>query len=143
MKYKFVWRVNPQDRSKRKLYAVPVNDGAITEEDLKKEISTISSLSKGDVANVLDGITDVTPKYMLMGKSVKLGNIGSLRISFSSEGVDDPSEFNVSMINGKKFVFTPSTELKKILDNLHFELDKNFEISFDISSDSNNENPNI
>jgi predicted histone-like DNA-binding protein len=131
MKYKLIWRVNPQDRTKRKLYAVPVNDGTITESDLKKEISALSSLSRGDVGNVIDSITEVTPKYMLMGKSVKLGALGSLRISFGSEGVDDPSEFNVGMINGKKFLFTPSPELKKQLDNLHFELDKSSDSSSD------------
>ncbi|MDR2086998.1 MAG: DNA-binding protein [Dysgonamonadaceae bacterium] len=140
MKYRLIWRANPQDRTKKKLYAAPVNDGTISEEDLKKEISTISSLSKGDVGNVFDGITDVTPKYMLMGKSVKLGNIGSLRISFSSEGVDDPAEFNAGMINGKRFIFTPSPELKKILDNLHFELDHTFEITSENDNDNNNDN---
>jgi predicted histone-like DNA-binding protein len=129
MKYRLIWRVNPQNCTEKKLCAVPVIDGIITEEDLKKEISTLSSLSKGDVANVLDGITGVTPKYMLMGKSVKLGNIGSLRTSFSSEGVDDSSEFNVNLINGKQSAFTPSTGLKKISDNLHF--DHHFEMVFD------------
>jgi predicted histone-like DNA-binding protein len=142
MKYRFVWRVNPQDRTKRKLYAVPVSDGKISENDIKKEISNMSALSKGDVASVLDGISDVTPKYLLMGKSVKLGNIGSLRITFSSVGVDDPADFNVSLISGKKFVFTPSPELKKVLDNLHFELDKNFEIDFDSADDSSSDNDN-
>jgi predicted histone-like DNA-binding protein len=123
MKYRFIWRANPQNRSQRKLYATPVNNGMITEDDLKREIAGISSLSRGDVGNVIDSVTEVTPKYLLMGKSVSLGNIGTLRISFSSEGVDDPADFNVGMISGKKIIFTPSTELKKQLRDLHFELD--------------------
>jgi hypothetical protein len=47
MKYKLIWRKNPQDRNSQKFHATPVNDGTVTESDLKKEIVTISSLSKG------------------------------------------------------------------------------------------------
>jgi methylmalonyl-CoA mutase cobalamin-binding subunit len=56
-----------------------------------------------------------------MGKSVNLGEFGTLRISFSSEGVETPDDFNVSKISGVKVVFTPSVELKKALDDLKFE----------------------
>jgi hypothetical protein len=37
--------------------------------------------------------------------------------------VDDTADFNVGKIDGKKFFFTPSTELKKQLLDLHFEAD--------------------
>jgi methylmalonyl-CoA mutase cobalamin-binding subunit len=56
-----------------------------------------------------------------MGKSVNLGEFGTLRISFSSEGVETPDDFNVSKISGVKVVFTPGVELKKALDDLKFE----------------------
>jgi predicted histone-like DNA-binding protein len=123
MKYKLIWRSNPQNQSKKKLYATPINEGTITESDLKKEIVSLSSLSKGDVANVIESLIDVVPKYLLMGKSVRLGDIGTLRLSFSSKGVDSREEFNVGMIEGRKVIFTPGTELKKQLSDIHFELD--------------------
>jgi predicted histone-like DNA-binding protein len=123
MKYKLIWRKNPQDRNSKKLYATPVNDGTVTESDLKKEIVALSSLSKGDVSNVIECVIDVVPKYLLMGKSVRLGDIGTLRMSFSSKGVDSREEFNVGMIEGEKIIFTPSTELKKQLNDIHFEFD--------------------
>jgi predicted histone-like DNA-binding protein len=125
MKYKLIWRANPQDRSQQKLYAAPVNDGTVTKSDLAKEITAISSLSKGDVSNVIECILEVIPKYLLMGKSVNLGEIGTFRISFSSEGVDEKADFNVGKIDGVKIIFTPSTELKKQLNDIHFELDSN------------------
>jgi predicted histone-like DNA-binding protein len=123
MKYKLIWRKNPQDRSQQKLYAAPVNDGTITKSDLAKEIVTVSSLSKGDVSNAIECVTEIIPKYLLMGKSVNLGELGTFRLSFSSEGVDDKADFNVSKIDNIKVVFTPSTELKKQLHDIHFELD--------------------
>jgi predicted histone-like DNA-binding protein len=56
-----------------------------------------------------------------MGKSVNLGELGTFRVSFSSEGVEDPADFNVSKISGVHVVFTPSMELKRKLENIHFE----------------------
>jgi predicted histone-like DNA-binding protein len=139
MQYRLIWRVNPQDRTKKNLDAVPVNNGTITESDLKKEISIISSLSKGDVANIIDSITEVVPKYLIMGKSVSLGNIGTLRTSFSSAGVDNHDDFRVSMIGGVKFLLTPSTELKKQVRDIHFELDNSIEITTERSKESAND----
>jgi predicted histone-like DNA-binding protein len=124
MKYKMIWRVNPQDRTKAKWYASPVNDGKITKTDLAKEIVTISALSRGDVSSVIENLLEILPKYLLMGKSVNLGELGTLRVSFGSEGVDDVKDFSTKKISGVKIVFTPGVELKKQLGDIHFELDK-------------------
>jgi predicted histone-like DNA-binding protein len=121
MKYKLIERANPQDRSKVKWYANPVNDGKITQRDIAKEIVTTSSLSRGDVTNVIENLLDTMPKYLLMGKSVNLGEFGTLRLSFTSEGVDTADQFNTSLITGVKVVFTPGVELKKSLDEIKFE----------------------
>ena len=122
MKYKIIWRVNPQDRTKGKWYALPVNDGKISKTDLAKEIVSISALSRGDVSSVIENLLEILPKYLLMGKSVNLGELGTLRVSFGSEGVDDEKDFNVNKITSVKIVFTPGVELKKQLANIHFEL---------------------
>jgi predicted histone-like DNA-binding protein len=121
MKYKLIERKNPQDRSQAKWYATPVNDGRVTENDLKSEIVELSSLSKGDVSNVIESLMDVMPKYLLMGKSINLGQLGTLRISFSSEGVQNPTDFNVSKIKGIHIVFTPSVDLRRSIEGISFE----------------------
>ena len=121
MKYKLIRRANPQDRTKAKWYALPVNDGKITKTDLAKEIVTISALSRGDVSSVIENLLEILPKYLLMGKSVSLGELGTLRVSFGSEGVEDEKDFNVNKISSVKIVFTSGVELKKQLGNIHFE----------------------
>ena len=121
MKYKAIERVNPQDRTKSKWYAAPVNDGKVAKTELAKEIVDISALSRGDVSNVIESLIDVVPKYLLMGKSVNLGELGTLRVSFSSEGADTAAEVTANRISGVKIVFTPSVELKKQFGNIHFE----------------------
>jgi predicted histone-like DNA-binding protein len=121
MKYKLIQRINPLDRSKKKWYAAPVSEGKISKSDLAKEIVTVSSLSRGDVSNTIECLTDVCPKYLAMSKSVSLGDLGTLRLSFSSEGVDNPEDFNVNMISDPRVLFIPSVELKNQLANIKFE----------------------
>jgi len=122
MKYKLVERKNPlKKEAKGKLYASPVNDGKISQKEISADIVALSSLSRGDVGNVIDCLLDTVPKYLLMGKSVKLGDLGTLRISFSSEGVEKANEFNIGKIKGVRVVFTPSPTLRNSIKDIKFE----------------------
>lgn len=114
-------RFNPLNRTEGKWYATPVNDGQITKLELSREISALSSLSRGDVSNVIENMLDIIPKYLLMGKSVSLGELGSMRVQFSSEGVENPEEFTVALIKGLRVLFTPGQELKKALLDIRYE----------------------
>ena len=121
MKYKLVSRANPQDRTKSKLYAQAVNDGTVTQKALSADIVGLSSLSRGDVSNAIESLIETMPKYLLMGRSVKLGDFGTLRLSFTSDGVENAKDFNTNMIRGVKVIFTPSPEFKLALDRITFE----------------------
>jgi len=121
MKYKLVQRVNPQDRNQSKWYAQPINEGKISRSTISADIVSLSSLSRGDVSNVIESLIDTLPRYLLMGKSVSLDGFGTLRISFSSKGVDDSKDFNANLILGVKVIFTPSVDLKAALEKISFE----------------------
>jgi predicted histone-like DNA-binding protein len=71
MKYKLTERKNMQATAK--LYATPVNEGKVSQKEIAADIVGLSSLARGDVANVIDSLIDTVPKYLLMGKSVSLG----------------------------------------------------------------------
>jgi predicted histone-like DNA-binding protein len=122
MKYKLTERKNPQNpQAAAKLYATPVNEGKVSQKEIAADIVGLSSLARGDVANVIDSLIDTVPKYLLMGRSVSLGELGTLRISFSSEGVENAAEFNISMITGVRVLFTPSPELRRAIETIRFE----------------------
>ena len=121
MKYKLVQRANPQVRSESKHYAQPVNTGKISQRSIAEDIVNLSSLSRGDVSNVIESLIDVIPRYLLMGKSVNLGDLGTLRLSFSSKGVDNPKDFNTGMISEVRVIFTPSVAFKQSLTKVSFE----------------------
>jgi predicted histone-like DNA-binding protein len=57
----------------------------------------------------------------MMNKSVSLGELGTFRASFTSEGVENPEDFTVDKIKGIRILFVPSPELRKKLEHLHFE----------------------
>ncbi len=124
MKYKLIERKNPQQPNERgKLYASPVNDGKVSQKEISADIVGLSSLSRGDVNNVIDCLLDTVPKYLLMGKSVSLGELGTLRITFTSEGVETPEEFSVGKIKDAQELFTPSPAMRKAITDIKFEKD--------------------
>lgn len=116
MKYKMIQRANPQDRTQIKWYAAPVNEGRVTQREIAADIVELSSLSRGDISNVIESLITIVPRYLMLGRSVNLGDLGTLRISFGSEGVDDKEQFVPSMIKGVKVVFTPSVQLKDAIE---------------------------
>lgn len=123
MYYHLIKRLNPLDReTPEKLYAVPQLVGRVNADMLAKQISTQTTLTTGDVSNVLKTFVDLLPMFMLMGKSVELEGFGRMRLSFSSDGVDTEEEFTTKMMRSPRIIFNPSSELKKrIADGISYE----------------------
>ncbi len=122
MKYKLIQKLNPLDpEAERKWYASPVKEGTINNYQLSKKIAGLSSLTRGDVINVIENMIDEIPQFLMEGYSVNLDNLGTLRLSISSEGTDKPDNFSSENITGRKVVFTPSPEFKRTLKSIHFE----------------------
>jgi predicted histone-like DNA-binding protein len=122
MKYRLTRRKNPQNwEDPGKLYATPVYDGKVAQNEITVDIVNLSSLARGDVGNTINSLIDTVPKYLVMGKSVNLGELGTFRVSFTSEGVEDAKDFSVDKISGVRVVFIPSMELRRKLSNIRFE----------------------
>lgn len=104
-----------------KYYASPVNEGRVDLEDIATQISGRSSITHGDILNVLQNFIEVIPVFLMMGKSVNLGKLATLRISLSGQGVDNPADFHPHMIKTKRIIFTPGVKLKDQIDKIKFE----------------------
>ncbi len=121
MKYRLVEKVNPQDRSKKKWYANAVQSSKIGQKEIAKSIASKSSLTAGDIANVIQNLLEELPKELVKGNSVKLGDFGTFRISISSDGVENEKDFKASMIKDIRIIFTPGVEIKNAIENISFE----------------------
>ena len=120
MKIKLVERLNPIDRSKpAKLYANAVNAGKKDLKSIAKEIAGRSSLTRGDIENVICNFIDELPPLLKDGFSVQLGEFGTMHLALSSEGADTSEAFNTNSIT-YKVVFTPGISLKKELVDISY-----------------------
>lgn len=123
MKYKLIQKANPlKPDSKRKWYASPIKKGTINNYQLSKGMAAKSSMTRGAVLNVIENIVDEIPFYLTEGYSVNLNNLGTLRISLSSNGVENPEDFSEKNIKNPKVIFTPSPEFKETLLNMKLEI---------------------
>ena len=123
MKIRLVPKKNPQKREEVKFYANPVNVGRKTLDDIARDISGRSSLTRGDISNVLYNFIDCLPHYLRDGFSIQLGEFGTLRLTLSSEGALNEKAFKTETIK-PRVTFTPSVELKAALRDNSYETPK-------------------
>lgn len=121
MKIKLVKRKKPGVKDDAgKLYANPVNVGKKTMHDIAKDIAGRSSLTRGDIENVLFNFIDRLPSYLRDGFSVQLGEFGTMRLTLSSEGAATVKAFKTETIK-PRVTFTPGVELKAALRENSYE----------------------
>ena len=120
MKVKLVKRKNPQDKTKSKFYANAVNAGRKTLRDVARDIAGRSSLTRGDIENVLSNFVDRLPAYLMDGFSIQLGEFCTLRASLACKGSATEKEFKTETIK-PRIVFTPGMELKRALQETTYE----------------------
>jgi predicted histone-like DNA-binding protein len=121
MKFKLIEKGNPQQPAvPKKWYPSAVNAGKFTIKDFAKEIAGRSSLTRGDIENVLSNFLEELPTFLKLGMSVQLGDFGTMRLNLSGEGAERPEQFKTETI-AAKVIFTPSVELKNGLADIHYE----------------------
>lgn len=120
MKIKLIQKANPTNRDEKKWYANAVNAGTKDLKAISKVIAGRSSLTSGDIQNVLQNFVDELPTLLMDGFSLQLGGFGTLRLSLSSTGSVTEAAFDTHTIKSK-VVFTPGHEIKHDLDDTHYE----------------------
>ena len=105
----------------KKFYATNVNSGEATVDDLITTIEKISTVSGVDISAVVYAFIDTMMGELSKGNIVRLGGLGSFRISISSEGSATAEEVSANSIKGAKILFTPGSKLKKMLNSLEYK----------------------
>lgn len=120
MKIKLQKKKNPQKRSEEKYYANPVNLGRKSLRNIAQDIAGRSSLTRGDIENVLLNFIDCLHQYLRDGFSVQLSDFGTMRLTLSSEGSLTEKAFKTETIK-PRVTFTPGVELKAALRDNSYE----------------------
>jgi len=122
LKFNVIPRKNPQHREAApKYYASVVSDGEFTLKQMAKRVSETSSFSEGDLMGILVTMLKIIPDALADGKIVRLGDLGSLRVTVSSEGSDDEKKVTANNIRSASVTFTPGKDLKDAVSTFKFE----------------------
>jgi len=111
LQFNVVEKTNPQTKEK-KWYASPRLTGNRDLKNLSKDLSEVSSLSAGDVYNVIVNLIDLLPKWLMEGNSVKLDGFGSFRLSFTSTGEVLKEDVNANSIKDIHVIFEADVAIK-------------------------------
>ena len=123
-KFKLTQKKNPQDKAApAKWYAIPSVVNRLTTRTVCKVVTRNTTTAPTEAESTFNLVCDGIVHELQQGNSVQLGELGWLRLSFGSEGVEDLTKFDAaSMIKNLKVVFSPSkTLLSSIEQGLQFE----------------------
>ena len=84
-------------------------------------ISDSSTASRGDVKNILSGLTQIMIRHMGFGDVFRFGELGSFRMIAGCKGAQSVEEFNTSLFKKGRVIFTPGPMLKRVAANVKFE----------------------
>lgn len=123
IKYKVIERGQPGvvGGGTKKFYASVSSDGEMSLEDLTARIEEMSTVSGADIRAVVYATVAVMKTALQEGKIVRLGELGSLRISISSNAEETEDKVSEFSIKGAKVLFTPSAMLKELFKILKYK----------------------
>lgn len=112
--------LNVEGEPQHNYYASVKASGEDSLNDVIRKVEAISSASGADVTIVIHSLMEVMQRSLEEGRIVKLGRMGSFRISVSSKGETDPAKINARSVRRSRIIYQPDKELKPWLDGLKF-----------------------
>jgi predicted histone-like DNA-binding protein len=121
--YSVVAMKDPRDpESVVKYYAKAQAAGVIDINELAEDIAYSTTLTDGDVLNVIRALVKQINKHIAKGEIVRLENLGTFQAQLSSKGAPTEDKFDESFVRKIRLQFRPGLGLQQILslNNLSF-----------------------
>ena len=122
--YKLVQRKNPLKKDEpAKWYATPNSAKPLSPKALTRAATANTTTAPIELESAMELLAAFIPQQLQQGHTVNVPGLGSFRLTFKSDGVEDIDKFNAGqMIKSPRIVFTPAKELReKTLQGLSFE----------------------
>lgn len=122
--YKLVQKKNPQKKEEpAKWYAVPNSAKPLAQKALTRAATENTTTAAIEMEAAMELLAAFIPRQLQQGHTVNVPGLGSFRLTFKSEGVEDVEKFNAGlMIKSPRILFTPAKELReRTLQGLSFE----------------------
>ena len=111
--YDAIQRGDPRDPAlPKKWYAIAHNIYIDDYRDLVDDIADRSIISEPDVRAVLEGLFLIIPRYLSKGRVIRLGDLGTIRVTLNSEGVEKEEDVSPHIIKRTKVLFKPGSLIK-------------------------------
>lgn len=123
-KFKLVQKINPSDKNApRKWYATSVGEKSQTVKAMTRAATENTTTAPIEMEASLELLGKYAVEQLQQGHIVKIGELGTLRISFQSEGVSDINDFNAAtMIKNPRLIFTPSKTFREnVVNGIQFQ----------------------
>lgn len=121
VKYSVIQRKNPlKPNEAPKFYAQIVSNGQEDFKQMTRAVADRCTVTGSDAKAVLDALTTVMIQRLGNGQIVRLADLGSFRISATSEGTATEKDFNATKIKKARIIFTPCKELKDLCKSASF-----------------------
>lgn len=123
-KYKLVKKANPlEPESEKKWYAIPISENPQTVKEMTRAATENTSTAPIEMEAALDLLGKHARTQLQQGHSVRVGDLGTLRISFKCDGSIKLDDFNAaSNIKNVRIIFTPSKEFSdSVLNGIQFQ----------------------
>jgi predicted histone-like DNA-binding protein len=120
-------------------FARIIRGDSVGYDDLIRLISKMSSLNYGVIQGVIGTLIDVIEEQVRFGRTVHLGNLGTLYMTLKSRSTETAEDFENVNIDGARLRFLPSKKLKSALRALSFTRVNGEESSNGQSDDANGE----
>ncbi|SFU76524.1 DNA-binding protein, histone-like, putative [Pustulibacterium marinum] len=122
VKIKAVKRINPLDLAQpAKYYATAITDGETDLEALAEDISLQCTVTETDCLAVLAALERNVIKQLRNGKHVKLGRLGSFKVSVSAQGQDNEEDVVASDVTKNRVLFQPGKRIREMLKLLTYQ----------------------
>lgn len=100
------------DQAKKLYYAKAQADGEVTMDEMADEIAYATSLTDGDVLNVVRALIRQMKVKLAAGKIVKMENFGTFQIQICSQGAETKKAFTPANITAAHIQFRPGKMVK-------------------------------
>ena len=113
--------LNDKNGPPHKYYAAVRASGEDNLEDVIRKVEAISTASKADVYAVIYSLIDVMQNSMEEGRIVRMGRLGSFRISVSSKAETDPRKIGAKSVQKARIIYKPDKGLRPWLQGLKYK----------------------
>lgn len=120
--YSVVERKNPRDlMGVPHFYAQAQARGEADIRTVSERIQSMCTVTRADIMAVLVALEMTVTECLSNGEIVRLGDLGSLQVSLSSNGAKAKEDFNTSMICRSRILFRPGMLLQAMQRTMRYE----------------------